>query len=48
MATIRLPASWATSKRRASTAGQDADPGICIPSASATHAIVDAVPIVMQ
>src|SRR5450759_1464106 len=34
--------------RRESTAGTAAEPGSCMPSASATMAIVDAVPIVMQ
>ena len=48
IATMRLPASCAISKRRASTAGQVADPESCMPRASATLAIVDAVPMVMQ
>ena len=42
------PARCAVSYRRASTAGQAAEYGSCMPSASATDAIVDAVPIVMQ
>ena len=46
--TITWPARWAVSYRRASTAGQVAEYGSCMPSASAIDAIVDAVPIVMQ
>ena len=46
--TMRCPARCAVWSRRASTAGQVAEYGSCIPSASARHAIVDAVPIVMQ
>ncbi len=48
MSTMRRPAACAVSIRRESTAGQAAEPGNCMPSASATHAIVEAVPIVMQ
>ena len=48
MSTMRRPARWAITKRLASTAGIAAEPGNCIPSASAMQAIVDAVPIVMQ
>ena len=43
-----LTGRWAIAYRRESTAGQVADPGSCIPSASAMQAIVDAVPMVMQ
>ena len=39
---------WASTLRRASTAGIAALPGSAMPSASTTQAIVDAVPIVMQ
>ncbi len=46
--TMRWPACWAVSRRRESAAGQAADPGSCMPSASAMHAIVEAVPMVMQ
>ena len=46
--TITWPARCAVSYRRASTAGQVAEYGSCMPSASAIDAIVDAVPIVMQ
>ena len=46
--TMTCPARWAVSYRRESTAGQDAEYGSCMPSASAIDAIVDAVPIVMQ
>lgn len=46
--TIRCPAACPISNRRASTAGQAAEPGSCMPSASARHAIVEAVPMVMQ
>jgi hypothetical protein len=42
------PAASATWPRRASTAGIAAAPGRVRPSASVTHAIVEAVPIVMQ
>ncbi len=48
MATMRLPTRWASRERRASTAGIAALVGIAIPSASTRHAIVEAVPIVMQ
>jgi hypothetical protein len=48
IATMRWPASCAISYRRESTAGQVAEPGSCMPSDSATQAIVDAVPMVMQ
>nr|WP_298326025.1 hypothetical protein [Haloactinopolyspora sp.] len=48
MPTMRRPASCATSNRRMSTAGQVAEPGSCMPSASATQAMVEAVPMVMQ
>ena len=48
MSTMRRPARWAVSYRRESTAGQVAEYGSCMPSASAMDAIVDAVPIVMQ
>ena len=40
--------SWAASLRRASDAGVPAMPGTIVPSASATSAIVEAVPIVLQ
>jgi hypothetical protein len=46
--TIFRPAASATCTRRESTAGIAAAPGSVRPSASVTHAIVDAVPIVMQ
>ncbi len=46
--TMTCPARCAVSYRRESTAGQDAEYGSCMPSASAIDAIVDAVPIVMQ
>ena len=46
--TITWPARCAVSYRRASTAGQVAEYGSCMPSASAIDAMVDAVPIVMQ
>ncbi len=46
--TTRCPAACAISIRRESTAGQAAEPGSCMPSASAMQAIVEAVPIVMQ
>ena len=46
--TMRCPARCAVWSRRASTAGQVAEYGSCIPSPSARQAIVDAVPIVMQ
>lgn len=48
MATIRRPAACASAYRRESTAGRAADPGSWTPSASATQAIVEAVPMVMQ
>ena len=46
--TIWRPAASATCERRESTAGIAAAPGSVRPSASVTHAIVEAVPIVMQ
>ena len=46
--TIRRPAACDIAYRRESTAGIAAMPGSCIPSASVMHAIVEAVPIVMQ
>ena len=46
--TIWRPATSATCERRESTAGIAAAPGSVSPSASVTHAIVEAVPIVMQ
>ena len=46
--TIWRPAASATCARRESTAGIAAAPGSVSPSASVMHAIVDAVPIVMQ
>jgi len=46
--TICRPADSATCARRESTAGIAAAPGSVSPSASVTHAIVEAVPIVMQ
>ena len=46
--TICRPAYSATCARRESTAGIAAAPGGVKPSASVTHAIVEAVPIVMQ
>ena len=45
---MRRPASWEVEYLRASTAGIAALPGNCTPSASVTHAIVDAVPMVIQ
>ena len=51
LATISMtvrPAWWARSSRRLSGAGMPATPGRVMPSASATQAIVEAVPIVLQ
>ena len=48
MSTIRRPVSCESERRRASDAGVPAKPGIVIPSASATTAMVDAVPMVLQ
>ena len=42
------PVSWAVSSSRLSGAGVPAMPGIVVPSASAMHAMVEAVPIVLQ
>ena len=47
-ATARAPLSRATRWRSASTAGIAALPGSIMPSASAAHAMVLAVPITMQ
>ena len=46
--TASRPVSCAASSRRLSAAGVPAMPGRVVPSASATTAIVDAVPIVLQ
>ena len=46
--TACAPVSSATRMRSAVTAGGDAPPGIVMPSASAMHAIVLAVPITEQ
>ncbi len=48
MSTTSRPASWARSRSRLSAAGVPAIPGIVMPSASTTQAIVDAVPMVLQ
>ncbi len=48
ISTASRPASWEPSSRRLSGAGVPAIPGIVAPSASATIAIVEAVPIVLQ
>ena len=48
MSTMRRPAMRASTLRRPSTAGYAALPGSPSPSASTMHAIVLAVPIVMQ
>ena len=45
---MRLPAACASASRRLSAAGRPALPGSVMPSASATQAMVDAVPIVLQ
>ncbi len=46
--TASRPVPWAASSSRLSGAGVPATPGTTMPSASATKAIVDAVPIVLQ
>ena len=46
--TMRRPVKCDIVNLRESTAGIAATPGNCTPSASVTHAIVEAVPIVMQ
>ena len=48
ISTASRPVSWAPSSSRLSGAGVPAIPGIVVPSASATQAIVEAVPIVLQ
>ncbi len=48
ISTMRRPAMRASTLRRASTAGIAALPGRPMPSASTMHAIVEAVPMVMQ
>ena len=48
ISTASRPAAWEPSSRRLSGAGVPAVPGIVAPSASATIAMVDAVPIVLQ
>ena len=48
ISTARRPAISAMASRRASGAGIAAFPGSVIPSASATDAMVDAVPMTMQ
>lgn len=47
-ATARAPVSSARVPRRASTAGRPEPPGSIMPRASVRHAMVEAVPIVMQ
>ena len=46
--TASRPVSWAASSRRLSGGGRAGDAGDVVPSASATSAIVEAVPIVLQ
>ena len=46
--TMSRPVSCESESSRASAAGVPAKPGIVMPSASATTAIVDAVPMVLQ
>ena len=46
--TMSRPVSCESDSSRASAAGVPANPGMVIPSASATTAIVDAVPMVLQ
>ena len=48
ISTMRRPLSSAKAMRRESGAGMAADPGSDMPSASATMAIVDAVPMTVQ
>ena len=48
ISTMRLPTRWAVRLRRESTAGMAAAPERVRPSDSTIHAIVDAVPMVMQ
>ena len=48
ISTIRRPVSCESESRRASGAGVPAKPGMVIPSASATTAMVEAVPMVLQ
>ena len=48
ISTASRPVSWACSSSRLSGAGVPAIPGSVIPSASVTHAMVEAVPIVLQ
>jgi hypothetical protein len=46
--TTNRPVPWAASSSRLSAAGVPATPGTTVPSASATSAIVDAAPMVLQ
>ena len=48
ISTMRRPLSSAIARRRESGAGIAAEPGSDMPSASATMAMVDAVPITVQ
>ena len=48
ISTASRPVPWAASSNRLSGAGVPATPGTTVPSASATSAMVDAVPIVLQ
>ena len=48
ISTIRRPVSCDIDSSRASGAGVPAKPGMVMPNASATTAMVDAVPMVLQ